>query len=64
MGLGLEDVGGNLEPNPFLVHTFKKRVALKTAAQELVQVNLMADRLQDFPNLLEQLLTLDQEAAP
>ena len=32
MGLGLEDVGGNLEPNPFLVHTYKKRVALKTAA--------------------------------
>ena len=61
MGLGLEDVGWNLEPNPFLVHTLKKRITLETAGQESVQVNLVANGFEDFPNLLEQLLTLDAD---
>jgi hypothetical protein len=63
MGLGLEDVGGNLEPNSFLVHALKKRVTLETAGQESVQLNVVADRFEDFANLLEQLLTPDQETA-
>jgi len=49
MGLGLADVGGNLAPNSCLVHTLKKRVALQTAGQQSIQVNLVADSFEDFP---------------